>query len=96
MSSPSLLLYCILCDGYCPCPTQDFALGDFDDTPIAKMEQEKEVAASQVEGVEAGTGEEQEDTVEDSGVAGLLRVVPETRVDAAAPQEPRKPLIEEV
>lgn len=80
------------------CPTQDFALGDFDDTPIAKMEQEKEVAASQVEGVEASTGEGQEGTAEgSSGVADLLRVVPETGVDAAAPREqPRKPLIEEL
>lgn len=80
------------------CPAQDFALGDFDDTPIAKMEQEKEAADGQAEGVEAGAGEEQEDTAEDtSGVAGLLRVVPEARVDAAASREqPRKPLIEEL
>eukprot|EP00752_Nemacystus_decipiens_P012051 g10684.t1 len=75
----------------------DFALGDFDDTPIAKMEQEKEAADGETEGVEAGAGEEQEDAVEGSGVASLLRVVPKAQVDAAAPREkPRKPLIQEL
>ena len=77
-------------------PPQDFALGDFDDTPIAKMEQEKEAANGQAEGVETGTEEEQEDATEDR-VAGLLRVVPEAPADAAAPREqPRKPLIQEL
>lgn len=63
------------------------------------MEEEKEAVASKVEGPEeAGTGEEHRDTVQDNGVAGLLRVVPETRADdAAAPREKsRKPLIEEL
>lgn len=84
-----------MCDDVCL--GQDFALGDFDDTPIAKMEQEKEVAASQVEGAEAG-GEQEGDMGGESGVAGLVRVVPsETEADAAAPPEqPRKPLIEEL
>lgn len=55
------------------------------------MEQEKEAANGQAEGVETGTGEEQEDAAEDSGVAGLLRVVPE-----APREQPRKPLIQEL
>eukprot|EP00903_Cladosiphon_okamuranus_P007686 g7450.t1 len=75
----------------------DFALGDFDDTPIAKMEQEKEVADGQAEGVEAGTGEEEEDAAEEGGVASLLRAVPEAPAEAATPrQQPRKPLIQEL
>lgn len=84
---------------YVPYSTQDFALGDFDDTPIAKMEQEKEkeVADGEVERVEAGTGEQQEDAAEEGGAASLLRVLPETPADAAVPREqPRKPLIEEL
>lgn len=82
------------------CLGQDFALGDFDDTPIAKMERDKE-EANQAEGAESGaTGgmAEEEGGVEgESGVAGLVRVVPQTEVDAAAPREKsRKPLIEEL
>lgn len=81
---------CTLVPPIRPRPTQDFALGDFDDTPIAKMEQEKEVATN-------GSGEESGDTVEDSGVAGLLHVVTESPGEAEAPQaKSRKPLIEEL
>lgn len=88
---------CVLDD---VCLGQDFALGDFDDTPIAKMEQEKE-AASQAEGAESdatGGVAQQEGGMEgESGVAGLVRVVPQTEVDVAAPRDkPRKPFIEEL
>lgn len=88
---------CVL-DDVCLC--QDFALGDFDDTPIAKMEQDKE-AASQAEGTESdakGGVAQQEGGMEgESGVGGLVRVVPQTEVDVSAPRDkPRKPLIEEL
>lgn len=85
---------------YDVCLGQDFALGDFDDTPLAKMEQDKE-AASQAEGAEPdaidGMGEQERDMEQESGVAGLVRVAPQTAVGAGAPREkPRKPLIEEL
>lgn len=61
------------------------------------MEQEKESADRQGDGVEANAGDEEEDAAGDSGVADLLRVGPEARADAAAPREqPRKPKIEEL
>ncbi|CAN0400904.1 unnamed protein product, partial [Ectocarpus sp. 13 AM-2016] len=68
----------------------DFALGDFDDTPIAKMEEEKGAAASEAEGVDAGTrgSAEEEHGVEEGG--GVM--VP----GAAHPKKPSKPLIEEL
>ncbi|CAM9370277.1 unnamed protein product [Ectocarpus sp. 12 AP-2014] len=68
----------------------DFALGDFDDTPIAKMEQDKEAAASEAGGVDAGvrgSAEEEHGVEEGRGV-----VVP----GAAHPKKPSKPLIEEL
>lgn len=72
------------------CPTQDFALGDFDDTPIAKMEQEKEAAASGVGELDAsarGSVEEEEGVKEGGGVVVQ---------GAARPKKPSKPLIEEL
>lgn len=70
--------------------TQDFALGDFDDTPIAKMEQEKEAVADETGGVDAGArgSVEEEQGVEEGG--GV--VVP----GAAHPKKPSEPLIEEL
>lgn len=72
------------------CPTQDFALGDFDDTPIAKMEKEKEAAASEAGGEDAGARGivEEEEGVQEGGDV----LVP----GAARPKKPSKPLIEEL
>lgn len=79
---------------------QDFALGDFDDSPIAKMEQEKEVAAGGEEGTESsgGVGLDEGDGADgEGGIASLVRVKPMNEDDAPAPQgQSRKPLIEEL
>lgn len=87
------LSYCLL-----PSHAQDFALGDFDDTPIAKMEQEK-AEANDAAGARESVGEggmEDEEDGEDSVVAGFVRVPPQGG-DAATPrQKDKKPLIEEL
>lgn len=76
---------------------QDFALGDFDNTTIAQMEDENES--------EAGPGKEAEkaagmDNAEDEGkgkggLEELVRV-PMAAAGAKPRQKPKKPLIEEL
>lgn len=76
---------------------QDFALGDFDNTTIAQMEEEDEAEAEAglgkgAEGA-AGIDDAEDNEEETSGLAKLLRVTP---ADAKPRQKPKKPLIEEL
>lgn len=73
---------------------QDFALGDFDNTPIAQVENEAEAAKGP--GNEAGAaGIDNEDEGEDADVARFVRVQ-KTATDAERRPKPGKPLIEEM
>lgn len=71
---------------------QDFALGDFDDNPIAKMEEEKEEA--ELAPSESVPMEEDHLNDGENGVAGLLRVREEK--STVPRKENDKPLIEEL
>lgn len=75
---------------------QDFALGDFDDTAIAQMENEAEAAeeglGNEVETAGLDDGEDEE---EETGVASLVRL-PVATTDAEPRPKPRRPLIEEM
>lgn len=84
-------------------PPQDFALGDFDESPIAQMEAEKEEAAEGAGTLDiaanSGTarrdvGEEDADEQDGVEVAAWLRL-PEEKASAAR-KENRKSLIEEL
>lgn len=83
---------------------QDFALGDFDNSAIAQMEEENEAAEAEAE-AGPGKGKDAEAAGMDdeeakggeaaSAVADLVRV-PKTAADAGPRKKPRKPLIEEL
>lgn len=74
---------------------QDFALGDFDNTAIAQMEQEDEAESEMGSGKEAegAAGIDDAEDKEANGLANLLRV---TAADAKPRKKPKKPLIEEL
>lgn len=74
----------ILCLLFC---LQDFALGDFDDNPIAKMEEEKETE-------ELTAASEHQQDAEDVARAETLRLPQSSSTRSR--KEKGKPLIEEL
>lgn len=75
---------------------QDFALGDFDNTTIAQMEDEKEEAGPGMDAENAAAMDNAKDEGKGKGGLAELVRVPMAGAGAKPRQKPKKPLIEEL